>query len=120
MYPKVFTLQQPGAGASEILNDSMNIMFAYCIESAYSDDVGQAIANSDIILPEAPREVLPLMTPSNLTADKKKEFQLIEGNQYLRSTVSDLSLAVDDLIIPWSELVLKEKIGAGTLVQIQL
>ncbi|VAI00709.1 unnamed protein product [Triticum turgidum subsp. durum] len=75
---------------------------------------GQAIANSDIILPEAPREVLPLMTPSNLTADKKKEFQLIEGNQYLRSTVSDLSLAVDDLIIPWSELVLKEKIGAGS------
>uniref|UniRef100_A0A453H028 Protein kinase domain-containing protein n=1 Tax=Aegilops tauschii subsp. strangulata TaxID=200361 RepID=A0A453H028_AEGTS len=75
---------------------------------------GQAIANSDIILPEAPREVLPLMSPSNLTADKKKEFQLIEGNQYLRSTVSDLSLAVDDLIIPWSELVLKEKIGAGS------
>ncbi|KAE8817350.1 Serine/threonine-protein kinase CTR1 [Hordeum vulgare] len=75
---------------------------------------GQAIANPDIILPEAPREILPLMTPSNLTADKKKEFQLIEGNQYLRSTVSDLSLAVDDLIIPWSELVLKEKIGAGS------
>jgi serine/threonine-protein kinase CTR1 len=57
------------------------------------------------------------MTSSNLTADKKKEFQLLEGNQYLRSTVSDLSLAVDDLIIPWNELVLKEKIGAGTLPQ---
>jgi serine/threonine-protein kinase CTR1 len=76
--------------------------------------------NSDIILPEAPREVLPLMTASNLTADKKKEFQLLEGNQYLRSTVSDLSLAVDDLIIPWNELVLKEKIGAGTLAQRRL
>ena len=98
----------------------MNIRFAYCIKSVYSDDVGQATMNPDIILPEAPREVLPLMTSSNLTADKKKEFQLLEGNQYLRSTVSDLSLAVDDLIIPWNEMVLKEKIGAGTLAHIKL
>ncbi|KAF0911546.1 hypothetical protein E2562_011176 [Oryza meyeriana var. granulata] len=75
---------------------------------------GQAAVSSDVILPEAPREVLPLITSSNLKADKKKEFKLIEGNQYLRSTVSDLSLAVDDLIIPWNELVLKEKIGAGS------
>lgn len=76
--------------------------------------VGQAAVSSDAILPEAPREVLPLITSSNLKAEKKKEFKLIEGNQYLRSTVSDLSLAVDDLIIPWNELILKEKIGAGT------
>uniref|UniRef100_A0A0E0B6R6 non-specific serine/threonine protein kinase n=1 Tax=Oryza glumipatula TaxID=40148 RepID=A0A0E0B6R6_9ORYZ len=74
----------------------------------------QAAVSSDAILPEAPREVLPLITSSNLKADKKKEFKLIEGNQYLRSTVSDLSLAVDDLIIPWNELILKEKIGAGS------
>ncbi|KAM0899444.1 hypothetical protein ACQ4PT_021307 [Festuca glaucescens] len=84
------------------------------ITSGWVPVKGQPTINSDIILPEAPREVLPLMTSSNLTADKKKEFQLLEGNQYLRSTVSDLSLAVDDLIIPWNELVLKEKIGAGS------
>lgn len=79
----------------------------------YSDDVGQAAMKSDIILPEAPREVLPLITSSNLKADQKKEFKLIDGHQQLWSTVSDLSLAVDYLIIPWNELVLKEKIGAG-------
>ncbi|CAM0953185.1 unnamed protein product [Alopecurus aequalis] len=84
------------------------------ITSGWVPVKGQATMNPEIILPEAPREVLPLMTSSNLTADKKKEFQLLEGNQYLRSTVSDLSLAVDDLIIPWNELVLKEKIGAGS------
>jgi len=40
--------------------------------------------------------------------------KLIEETQQLRHTVSDLSLAADDLIIPWNELVLKEKIGAGS------
>jgi serine/threonine-protein kinase CTR1 len=38
----------------------------------------------------------------------------LRGTQQLWNTVSDLSLAADDLIIPWSELILKEKIGAGT------
>ncbi|KAL6838511.1 hypothetical protein ACP4OV_031756 [Aristida adscensionis] len=75
---------------------------------------GQAALKPDIILPEAPREVLPLITSSNLKMDKKKELALIEGTQQLRNTVSDLSLAADDLIIPWNELVLKEKIGAGS------
>uniref|UniRef100_A0A0D3HA62 non-specific serine/threonine protein kinase n=1 Tax=Oryza barthii TaxID=65489 RepID=A0A0D3HA62_9ORYZ len=84
------------------------------IMSSWVPVKGQAAVSSDAILPEAPREVLPLITSSNLKADKKKEFKLIEGNQYLRSTVSDLSLAVDDLIIPWNELILKEKIGAGS------
>uniref|UniRef100_A0A0E0GFR3 non-specific serine/threonine protein kinase n=1 Tax=Oryza nivara TaxID=4536 RepID=A0A0E0GFR3_ORYNI len=84
------------------------------IMSSWVPVKGQAAVSSDAILPEAPREVLPLITSSNLKAEKKKEFKLIEGNQYLRSTVSDLSLAVDDLIIPWNELILKEKIGAGS------
>ncbi|KAL6601535.1 hypothetical protein ACP70R_044755 [Stipagrostis hirtigluma subsp. patula] len=75
---------------------------------------GQAAVRPDVILPEAPREVLPLITSSNLKVDKKKELALIEETQHLRNTVSDLSLAADDLIIPWNELVLKEKIGAGS------
>ncbi|KAK3132638.1 hypothetical protein QOZ80_6AG0525500 [Eleusine coracana subsp. coracana] len=75
---------------------------------------GQPAIKPDIIVPEAPREVLPLITSSNLKLDKKQELALIEGTQQLRNTVSDLSLAADDLIIPWSELVLKEKIGAGS------
>lgn len=62
------------------------------------------------MVPEAPREVLPLITSSNVKPDKKKELVTPQ----LRNTVSDLSLAADDLIIPWNELILKEKIGAGT------
>jgi serine/threonine-protein kinase CTR1 len=62
------------------------------------------------MVPEAPREVLPLITSSNMKLDKKNELVTPQ----LRNTVSDLSLAADDLIIPWNELVLKEKIGAGT------
>ena len=64
----------------------------------------------DIMVPEAPREVLPLITSSNMKLDKKKELVTPQ----LWNTVTDLSLAADDLIIPWNELVLKEKIGAGT------
>jgi serine/threonine-protein kinase CTR1 len=67
----------------------------------------------DIIVLEAPHEVLPLVTSSNLKLDKKQELAFIKGTQ-LWNTVSDLSLAADDLIIPWGDLVLKEKIGAGT------
>lgn len=62
------------------------------------------------MVPEAPRELLPLITSSNMKLDKKKELVTLQ----LQNTVSDLSLAADDLIIPWNELVLKEKIGAGT------
>ncbi|KAG8050273.1 hypothetical protein GUJ93_ZPchr0009g1750 [Zizania palustris] len=84
------------------------------IMSSWVPVKGQAAVNSDAILPEAPREVLPLITSANLEAGKNNEFKLIEGNQQLRSTVSSFSFAVDDLIIPWNELVLKEKIGAGS------
>jgi serine/threonine-protein kinase CTR1 len=66
------------------------------------------------MIAEALREVLPRVTSSTLKLDKKQELALIEGTRQLRNTVSDLSLAADDLIIPWSELVLKEKIGTGT------
>jgi serine/threonine-protein kinase CTR1 len=76
----------------------------------FSDDGGQAVMKPDNMVPEAPRELLPLITSSNMKLDKKKELVTLQ----LRNTVSDLSLAADDLIIPWNELVLKEKIGAGT------
>jgi serine/threonine-protein kinase CTR1 len=66
------------------------------------------------MIAEAPLEVMPPLTSSNLKLDREQELALIEGTRQLRNTVSDLSLAADDLIIPWSELVLKEKIGSGT------
>lgn len=86
---------------------SLNLLFS-------DSSTGQVVMKPDVIVPEAPREVLPLITPSIMKLDKKKELALIDGTQQLRNSVSDLSLAADDLIIPWSELVLKEKIGAGS------
>ena len=89
------------------------------VDILWSGDAGQAAIKPDIIVPEAPREVLPLIS-SNMKLDRKKELKLIEETQQLRHTVSDLSLAANDLIIPWNELVLKEKIGAGICAHIIL
>jgi serine/threonine-protein kinase CTR1 len=66
------------------------------------------------MIAEAPPEVMPPLTSSNLKLDRGQELALMEGTRQLQNTVRDLSLAADDLIIPWSELVLKEKIGSGT------
>lgn len=46
--------------------------------------------------------------------DMNKNIRFREGNQQGRyRPINNIALAVDDLAIPWSELVLKEKIGAG-------
>ncbi|XP_072979871.1 uncharacterized protein [Typha angustifolia] len=60
-------------------------------------------------------KVLPLIPSSNLKSDKKKDFRFVEDHQRGRNrSNSDITFAVDDLDIPWNELVLKEKIGAGS------
>lgn len=41
-----------------------------------------------------------------------QESQFGKGSNHF----NDISIAVHDLIIPWSEIVLKEKIGAGMLI----
>nr|CAB3452837.1 unnamed protein product [Digitaria exilis] len=58
---------------------SLNLLFS-------DSSTGQASMKPDIIVPEAPREVLPLITSSNMKLDKKKELKLIE-TQHLRHTV---------------------------------
>lgn len=60
------------------------------------------------------RKVLQVIPPSDPMADKKKEFKLMEDSKKGGSGPStDVNLAVDDLNIPWCELALKERIGAG-------
>ncbi|XP_072970936.1 serine/threonine-protein kinase CTR1-like isoform X2 [Typha angustifolia] len=52
---------------------------------------------------------------ADLRDDKLIDSSLHEKHQFGQSfPLNNISLAVDDLIIPWSELVLKEKIGAGS------
>ncbi|XP_073004375.1 serine/threonine-protein kinase CTR1 isoform X3 [Typha latifolia] len=52
---------------------------------------------------------------ADLRDDKLIDSSLHEKHQFGQSfPLNNISLAVDDLMIPWSELVLKEKIGAGS------
>ena len=58
------------------------------------------------------KDVLHIIPPDP-KADKK-DFRLIkDSKQGHNRPNNEISLAIDDLNIPWSELVLKERIGAG-------
>ncbi|XP_074558843.1 serine/threonine-protein kinase CTR1-like isoform X2 [Curcuma longa] len=52
--------------------------------------------------------------PYEPKADKKDVKFMEDSKQIGNRHSNDISLAVDDLKIPWSELVLKERIGAGS------
>ncbi|XP_064946173.1 serine/threonine-protein kinase CTR1 isoform X2 [Musa acuminata AAA Group] len=59
------------------------------------------------------KDVLHIIPPDP-KADKK-DFRLIkDSKQGHNRPNNEISLAIDDLNIPWSELVLKERIGAGS------
>uniref|UniRef100_A0A5B7AXT4 non-specific serine/threonine protein kinase n=1 Tax=Davidia involucrata TaxID=16924 RepID=A0A5B7AXT4_DAVIN len=61
------------------------------------------------------REVQPLVALSRMRVDTVKNLRFVEGGQLVPKKPSkDLMLDVEDLDIPWSDLVLKEKIGAGS------
>ncbi|KAG9459098.1 hypothetical protein H6P81_003606 [Aristolochia fimbriata] len=61
------------------------------------------------------REIPPLFALSAQRVGKGKDIRLMESSQVLQSIAdNDLALEVDDLDIPWSDLVLKERIGAGS------
>lgn len=50
---------------------------------------------------------------------ERKDFWFMEEHQQGRNKpTSDITFAVDDLTIPWSDLVLKERIGSGKCVYI--
>ncbi|KAA8518623.1 hypothetical protein F0562_016097 [Nyssa sinensis] len=60
------------------------------------------------------REVLPVMALSDTRVDTVKN-RFVEGGQLvLKKSSKELMLDVEDLDIPWSDLVLKERIGAGS------
>ncbi|XP_062194397.1 serine/threonine-protein kinase CTR1 isoform X2 [Phragmites australis] len=59
-------------------------------------------------------DIINRWVPGKGQAAMKPAIIVPEDPRKLQDTVSGLSLAADDLIIPWNELVLKEKIGAGS------
>ncbi|KAG4152149.1 hypothetical protein ERO13_D04G104400v2 [Gossypium hirsutum] len=66
------------------------------------------------ISPTGHRDV-PVVVLSEPMGDATKDSRFTEGSQLLPSKPSrELALEVDDLDIPWSDLVLRERIGAGS------
>lgn len=60
------------------------------------------------------RDVQPVLALANQRVDTSKISRFSEGGQLVSNkTSNELSLDVEDLDIPWSDLVLKERIGAG-------
>lgn len=56
-----------------------------------------------------------LLSVSDRSLKPGSDMRFVEGGQLVASIpTSELSLEVDDLDIPWSDLVLKERIGAGS------
>ncbi|XP_068658828.1 serine/threonine-protein kinase CTR1-like [Aristolochia californica] len=61
------------------------------------------------------RDIPPLFALSAQRAVKGKDIRLMESSQVLPTkTDSESALQIDDLDIPWSDLALKERIGAGS------
>ncbi|GFY82708.1 protein kinase superfamily protein [Actinidia rufa] len=61
------------------------------------------------------REVQPLLGFSDPRGNTGKDLRFIEGSQMVPIKPSkEISLDVEDLDIPWSDLVLKERIGSGS------
>lgn len=62
-------------------------------------------------------DVQSYIASSNLRANTVNDPRFVEGGQMVSSNPSrEFTLDIEDLDIPWSDLVLKEKIGAGNLV----
>ncbi|XP_059646747.1 serine/threonine-protein kinase CTR1-like isoform X2 [Cornus florida] len=67
------------------------------------------------IPPVVHRDVQPLMALSDTRVDTVRDSRFIEGVQLVPSKPSrEVALDVEEFDIPWSDLVLKERIGAGS------
>lgn len=68
-----------------------------------------------LIPPTGHEDVHPLISLLNRRVNTNKGTGFGEGGQLVSSKTSGFSFDVDDLIIPWSDLILKERIGAGII-----
>lgn len=63
------------------------------------------------------RDSEPLLALSHVRVDHANNLSFIDGSQLIRKP-NELSFGIEDLVIPWKDLVLREKIGAGIYVLI--
>ncbi|KAJ8899587.1 hypothetical protein K2173_018561 [Erythroxylum novogranatense] len=67
------------------------------------------------IPPTGHRDVQPLLSLCDQMVNTAKDSRFFDSRQLVSSKASkELSLDVEDVDIPWSDLILKEKIGAGS------
>ncbi|CAK9320144.1 unnamed protein product [Citrullus colocynthis] len=59
------------------------------------------------------RDSEPLLALSHVRVDHANNLSFIDGSQLIRKP-NELSFGIEDLVIPWKDLVLREKIGAGS------
>ena len=68
------------------------------------------------IIKDGNKDVSPLIPAVDPKADKNKDLVFTDEHRQVRNKPNnDIALAMDGLNIPWAELVLKEKIGAGII-----
>ncbi|KAL3825805.1 hypothetical protein ACJIZ3_021834 [Penstemon smallii] len=71
-------------------------------------------ANIKPIPPTAHKDVQPVISPLDSRVNTSKDMRFGEGGQLVPSRPSEFTFDVEDLNIPWSDLDLKERIGAGS------
>ncbi|KAJ3675076.1 hypothetical protein LUZ60_004118 [Juncus effusus] len=101
---------------------SLNLMFDDVAVVEIDDAIGSSVdTKSDAVEPTRNNKAYNNNNnPSNLNMNQSSVampgplFRAEKSTMGLGSTTSGSNFAVDDLTIPWNELVIKEKIGAGS------
>ncbi|XVF55647.1 hypothetical protein PTKIN_Ptkin06aG0053100 [Pterospermum kingtungense] len=87
-------------------------------DSRYSQSIMQAkntIKDPFNRIPPIGNRDVPVLVLSDTLGNTTKDLRFAEGSQVVPCKPSrELALEVDDLDIPWSDLVLRERIGAGS------
>lgn len=110
-------LPMPPKVAWPSAHDQDSQLFKSC--NPYQSSISPTDAVKDPIPPKripltGHGDVQPSLALSDLRGDTIKDTRFTDGGQlYPNKPCKELSLDVEDLDIPWSDLVLKERIGAG-------
>ncbi|KAI3471857.1 hypothetical protein Pfo_028510 [Paulownia fortunei] len=79
-----------------------------------STDIVKGSIPLKLIPPIGHKDVHPLISQLDPRVNTSKDTRFGEGGQLVPSKTSEFTFDIDDLNIPWSDLVLKERIGAGS------
>ncbi|XP_038881631.1 serine/threonine-protein kinase CTR1-like [Benincasa hispida] len=96
--------------------DGNSEQFRSCVTSQYgvqSTPFVENIAPLNHISQIGSKDSERLLGLSHLRVDHANNLSFLDGGQLIRKP-NELSLGMEDLVIPWADLVLREKIGAGS------